>query len=625
MSEIEALYDIRNPYEEDRDEREQELADTLSSVSEAERISQQAQGDVRAGLSEPTEGERSMAAHARGEQYVPEPVQLGTFTLGAEGDGEWTPPPHERGGEPPAYPGGQYQGEPTPNFEAFLRQRNQEAGPPQEREQVREAIQALSAKPAEQRQVPAESASGLSAPSPQLPQVQAPSERPGLDAAAEYARRLRAAQSADQSEGNWNNVIRGFTQALTGRPDLAQQMALGEPGAVQRFLAQNQLRQQGLDRQAAEERQRFIQQRQTSQDAARAQRAASDRDLAERRLGIQERAEDRQERVADARLQQLQQDLSLASQDAEYAAALRDPESQQSTNARSLVLERVGLIESGAGVPSEVARVDLTAVREALPGMSAAEIAEDPNLQALLKYTEQTRLNQSRQRLRRRGSGGRGGLSRTAWGTEDDPLVREAIAQGVPQGTARLMAQDPRTRRTLEQNVARGGQRAAERRDEGRELDVKLEAANDAVNAAIAALPPEGEDIPGVGPLDSLRGRHPFFQSQEGIRMRTLAENAVRRYLRLESGAAISDEEMESEMALRGMGPGATERQFRNGLADIQRDLATRGRARAPDDSRPQPQSERVRIRRNGREGWFNGTAAEARQAGRQAGFEVVE
>lgn len=70
------------------------------------------------------------------------------------------------------------------------------------------------------------------------------------------------------------------------------------------------------------------------------------------------------------------------------------------------------------------------------------------------------------------------------------------------------------------------------------------------------------------------------MQSPEGRRIRTLAANAVRRYLRLESGAAISDQEMQQEMELRGLGPGATEQQFRDGLAQLERDLAVRAQRR---------------------------------------------
>ena len=140
------------------------------------------------------------------------------------------------------------------------------------------------------------------------------------------------------------------------------------------------------------------------------------------------------------------------------------------------------------------------------------------------------------------------------------------------------MAADGDGRGRLQQDLAQTGvasqrQEQSGTREQG-DRAIALSAAEDAVQQAIDAVPAQG-DIPGVGRFDSLRGEG-LFQSEEGRRVRTLASNAIRRYLRLESGAAISDQEMASEMELRGMGPGATEQQFRDGLRDLQRDLQRR-------------------------------------------------
>lgn len=163
---------------------------------------------------------------------------------------------------------------------------------------------------------------------------------------------------------------------------------------------------------------------------------------------------------------------------------------------------------------------------------------------------------------------------------EDDALYQEAIRQGFPPVSAREMIADPDERARLRRQLGSAG--IAERRaDEaaGNDRDVSIAAAQDAVRALREALPPQGEDIPGIGVIDSIRGGG-LMQSPEGRRIRTLAANAVRRYLRLESGAAISDQEMQQEMELRGLGPGATEQQFRDGLAQLERDLAVRAQRR---------------------------------------------
>jgi hypothetical protein len=194
---------------------------------------------------------------------------------------------------------------------------------------------------------------------------------------------------------------------------------------------------------------------------------------------------------------------------------------------------------------------------------------------------------------------------------EDDPLYQEALRQGVPPVTAREMAQDPDERSRLRRSMTGAG--ISERRANeaaGNDQDLKIAAARDAMSQLEAAMPPEGQDIPGVGTIDSLRGGG-FFQSPDGRRTRTLAENAVMRYLRLESGGVIGPQEFADEMQRRGMAAGATEQQFRDGMRDLRRDLDARSQRRErgsgnqAQPAAPAARPGRTRVRINGTTGWW--------------------
>jgi hypothetical protein len=257
--------------------------------------------------------------------------------------------------------------------------------------------------------------------------------------------------------------------------------------------------------------------------------------------------------------------------------AMRQADTPESERQRELLLDALTTAERNPVLARMYA-----GIRESVPQMTGERAS------ALL-----SRLNGNLSRMGIRGSAGaggagapRGGIPREAWGTEQDPLYQEALRYGTPPITARSMASDPRTRRTLEEDLAGRGQserqaqqtREQDARTPSREQSdraIVLSAAEDAIRQAVEALPPEGEDIPGVGPIDARRGMG-LLQSAAGRRIRTLGSNAVRRFLRLESGAAISDEEMNQEMQLRGMGENATEQDYRNGLRDLERDIARR-------------------------------------------------
>lgn len=86
------------------------------------------------------------------------------------------------------------------------------------------------------------------------------------------------------------------------------------------------------------------------------------------------------------------------------------------------------------------------------------------------------------------------------------------------------------------------------------------------------------KSIPGVGPV---QGRLPAFAlSPQGQAIRQRAKDVVSQKIKLTSGTAASDTEVERIMEVLGMGPSATDEMFRRGLknlrADVVADLAQR-------------------------------------------------
>jgi hypothetical protein len=93
-------------------------------------------------------------------------------------------------------------------------------------------------------------------------------------------------------------------------------------------------------------------------------------------------------------------------------------------------------------------------------------------------------------------------------------------------------------------------------------------------------IPGADEDIPGVGTVDSNIGALPLlgrlWQGREGRVLRQRARAAARRFVRMESGAAITDQEMEDELEARGLARGATEEEFREGWRAMRADIDAR-------------------------------------------------
>lgn len=326
--------------------------------------------------------------------------------------------------------------------------------------------------------------------------------------------------------------------------------------------------------------------------ASRARREELQQMLAERRLGLEDRRASAYERSARSLDEQRAAQTDLRRREMAQEEELDDPNSDLARHERAAWQTALATYPDAARA-RYLRNLQAEGIDPSLRNLTARALREMAS-----HMDEGFRDTLQRQRVPRAGGGmavGGGALATPPEGWQGTEEQWRALPLRLRQ----------------QQVASLGGRRqGGAQQARANELAVRTEAANDAVRALTEAMPPEGQDVPGFGPVDSLRGRTPFLQSTEGIRMRTLAENAVRRYLRLESGASISDQEMRTEMELRGMGTGATEQQFRQGARDLQRDLQTRlrvqGRGEQPAAARrpaeQPPADDFVRVRRPGGE-----------------------
>jgi hypothetical protein len=96
------------------------------------------------------------------------------------------------------------------------------------------------------------------------------------------------------------------------------------------------------------------------------------------------------------------------------------------------------------------------------------------------------------------------------------------------------------------------------------------------------------EDVPGVGKWDSLKtGLLSVFASDDDTRTLQTKRGVVGRLLKERSGTAASDAEVERVMTELGMGPSASEQEFRVGLKRLRNDV---GRALATKQARYRPE-----------------------------------
>lgn len=237
------------------------------------------------------------------------------------------------------------------------------------------------------------------------------------------------------------------------------------------------------------------------------------------------------------------------------------------------------------GLASEEARINAEALRdraaaESRQAASAAVIAEQDRQLALRReMLEQQGLQLDNQeqatenaRLQRRLSGaGGGGIGRRPTIASMDAYNRLVDSGISPDDAARQLriAAPPNGRFADEDDRLSAGDAAALR-------------AVDAQLAHVASLiPPEGEDIPGFGLVDShVPG---WFAGPEARQLRQEVASLIEMYGRLHSGGAIGDEEFMLFHRIFGSGDFQTEEELRNGIRIFQREVDARGlRRRRP-------------------------------------------
>lgn len=108
----------------------------------------------------------------------------------------------------------------------------------------------------------------------------------------------------------------------------------------------------------------------------------------------------------------------------------------------------------------------------------------------------------------------------------------------------------------------------------------RMDAVDTALRELEDVLPADGEDIPGIGTIDSIMSEIPLlgraWAGDQGQLIRQRSIGAVRRFLRIESGGAITDDEVNEELVARGLTAGASESTFREGIRQLRADVDAR-------------------------------------------------
>ncbi len=379
----------------------------------------------------------------------------------------------------------------------------------------------------------------------QKPQ-QAQPDYTGVDVADGFRRVLHALGSGLRSaSGNAPTPFRSLGEEARERDARAAQLA--------ERRAQQGTAQRGAQERLGIERERLGLQRETAEQMREMRtRQADARDL-ETQSRIRSNESLATERGSRATQRELQ--MSELREQMQRREALRQPASPETVQLREEVRSRIRSIN---GLEPQLQRSGVLQWLDTASGEAIERFASQHGIET-----------RARPLLARRGGPGGGGNPQT----EETLNTPPAGWQGTPEGWRAL------SRRQRQAQIAELGTPTRGRgpTPNTRDLAVRVSAADDALRELEESIPADGQDVPGFGRVDSLLGRS-IVQSDAGVRLRTQAENAVRRYLRLESGATIGEDEMAAEMSLRGMGPGASERQMRDGVRDLRRDLDARAR-----------------------------------------------
>jgi hypothetical protein len=379
------------------------------------------------------------------ERVGRDPDAFGLSAYVADG-GRREPPPAPL---PPAAPMGPQEGAYPPAGGEIGAEA--QAMPGQLRERLAAALRARQAQPEASTPPPQAAQPGGSEVPPQQ-SAEAPASRPEPD--------YTGADWSDALRRPFHAIGAALTAATGGRAP-AMRSARDRQRAEYEAAVQRDERQAGATsgRDIAERRMALAEQQADDQyDDREAQREdrASQRSMQERALELREALEERRMALAEQQgqmaMQVSQARLGQIESEAERERAAGDPTSEPSR------LARVGIRTALAGYPAE-ARERL---EQQFGGADTLEgvIGEEGTLTAGMAPRLMQELHQMfrdlshRRTAARGGGGGRGGARRAdaapvgaetdaaAYGTDEDPLVREAIRFGLNADLARQMARD---------------------------------------------------------------------------------------------------------------------------------------------------------------------------------------
>jgi hypothetical protein len=164
------------------------------------------------------------------------------------------------------------------------------------------------------------------------------------------------------------------------------------------------------------------------------------------------------------------------------------------------------------------------------------------------------------------------------------PMFQEIIDREMAREQMRARSEEGRLNRAHEARLAGmrrgaglGGAREADVQKLGKDTEGLAQVQNDL--ALLEKTISGTGDIPGAGVWDSKKPA--FMQSGDDINIRQAAVRVAARLLHEQSGASVTPSEAERFMEGRGLGPGATEDQFRAGIQALASELRAALRAKA--------------------------------------------
>lgn len=300
-------------------------------------------------------------------------------------------------------------------------------------------------------------------------------------------------------------------------------------------------------------------------------------DLATRVAQLRESGMGEQEALARARREELQFELGTRQ-------AMRDPASPESQSARASLMAELDTLRDEIGFdPPEGVRQML----EAASGEQAQRYRETLIRSGVL-----------RPRTARRGGPGGGGGSafggvpRDQWGTDADPIYRDALASGVPESTARALASDREERTRLARSMAGGAMTGARGEGRAEEADTRALGRDLDAGARVQSATSHAREV--IEGATDAELRAAFMGGEMGSLMparvqqiRSVINEMQASVLMERSGASVAEQEFDRTRREMGTVPTQSTSVIREWVRlqdNRNRDLRARIRARYGDD-----------------------------------------